>query len=736
MAKTTINPLSQTVLRQSLLKRVVFLSLYLAISTSIITAVAGYVMAGRLLKERTLNHLSVLTSVRKDALEEVLRTEREAATRIAKREDVSGVFNSTSAQSAMAATFASVRETEDAPSGITVFDHTGRVLGSMGLPMDFPDIAITATHVFPIIYDGRWEGNAVFVPLPGRKILGTRYRIEPLLPLFFNVSSLGNSASLTLAVRGQPGKIILIHGGQETIIAGEWTVADAAKQFPGIQALNAALLGSEGIGGEDLPSGEEVYVAFRTLPIFKGALVISINRNEVLMGLEALSGYLAGINAFVLGSATVFSVLLALRVTRGLHHLAKKVRKLSPGHWAFPRTIRTGDEVELLDAVVTNLTLRLRDTFGSMEEEIAARTSELRKQSMEDRAILETIEHGVILYNAKGHITGANPAAERLLGKRPRSLLGKSIAECLPLRTHRKTFSGSNHPAVCCLARHQRFRPRPDTHLCIVRDDGTLLPVLLVISPLLERRTCTGGIAVFQDVTEERQLDYMKSEFISLASHQLRTPLSVILWYIELLADKQSAHLTTEQRSYMSEMRTAAQRMTGLLDALLQVSRLEGGSIRATQRHVDLQQFLRDIAEESKELAKDRGIALTFGASGHPVRVKTDATLLSVVMQNILSNAVKYSRTGGQITLTLQASRGHAEIIVEDSGIGIPDREQQHLFQKLFRANNVHTVDATGSGLGLYISKMVMETLGGAISLKSKENKGTVVTVRLPLKAR
>jgi two-component system sensor histidine kinase VicK len=304
----------------------------------------------------------------------------------------------------------------------------------------------------------------------------------------------------------------------------------------------------------------------------------------------------------------------------------------------------------------------------------------------------------------------------------------------LPLRTHQKTFIGDNHPALRCLKQRQRFRQHPNTHLCIVRSDGTLLPVLLVVSPLIEKGKCTGGIAVFQDVTEERQLDYMKSEFIALASHQLRTPLSAILWYIELLVDNMSPKLNAEQRAYITEMHTSAKRMAGLIDALLQVSRLEGGDIQLNKKSVDMQRFLHDITEQSKDPAKDRGVALVFHSSRRSVKVRTDETLFSIVMQNILSNAVKYSKQSGQIVVTLDVRRGSAVILVEDSGIGIPEKEQQHLFQKLFRAENVHKVDATGSGLGLFISKMVMETLGGSISLKSKEGKGTTVTVRLPMK--
>ena len=445
---------------------------------------------------------------------------------------------------------------------------------------------------------------------------------------------------------------------------------------------------------------------------------------------------LAVVNLFLLGAATVLSIVIAKRFTQGLSDLSAKVMKLAPGHWDFSRTVKSGDEVELLDTVVADLTMRLRDTLGAMEEEIDVRTVELRKQSAQDRAILDTIEHGVLLFDSSGNMTEAIPAAERLLLSKSGSLKGKSAIAALPLRSHQRMLTIDHHPVERCLKHRQRFHQHPESHPCIVRVDGTLLPIVLVVSPLMEKTHCHGGIAVFQDVTEDRQLDYMKSEFISLASHQLRTPLSSILWYIELLVDAKGVKMTSEQRSYIKEMHTSAERMSGLIDALLQVSKLEGEGIRPTKKLVDLQPFLTSIADDAREQAKDKGISFSLHASGKSMKVHTDATLLSIVMQNILSNAVKYSRAGGNITITLKKTGRFAEVIVSDTGIGIPKREQQHLFQKLFRAANVHKVDATGSGLGLYISKMVMETLGGSISLKSVENKGTVVMVRLPIKGK
>src|SRR3989338_4870106 len=172
---------------------------------------------------------------------------------------------------------------------------------------------------------------------------------------------------------------------------------------------------------------------------------------------------LAVVNLFLLGAATVLSILIAKRFTQGLTDLSTKVMKLTPGHWDFSRTVKSGDEVELLDSVVADLTIRLRDTFGAMEEEIDARATELRKQSAQDRAILDTIEHGVLLFDSSGNITEANPAAERLLLSKSGSVKGKSAITALPLRSHQRMLTIDHHPVERCLKHRQRFRSEEHT---------------------------------------------------------------------------------------------------------------------------------------------------------------------------------------------------------------------------------------------------------------------------------
>ncbi len=547
--------------------------------------------------------------------------------------------------------------------------------------------------------------------------------------VLFETASIGRGAEILFAERHEDQTLTFFQRTDSASFIGSMTVTEASQRFPAARDVLQALQGGEGTRIDS-----QAIIISRVIAGQNMAFAIRMPLSSARAGIDALTVFLAGITALLLGTASVFSVIFARKMTREMHMLIEKVLHLAPGHWGFPRTIRTGDEAELLDAVVADLTKRLRDTFWGLEGEIDARTEDLREASAKDRTILDTIEHGILLFDSEGKVTGLNPAAVHLIGNRKNIILGSSADDALPLHARRKELTDKQHPVLRCIATHQRFVSRPDARLSIMRKDGTILPILLVVSPIVERGRCHGGIAVFQDITEERQIDYMKSEFISLASHQLRTPLSALLWYIELLDSSKGTRMNAEQRSYIREMETAAKRMSNLVDALLQVSRLEGGGIRPAQSIVDLSSFLGEFSDEARTTAKDGGVSVTLHVPVRPVHVRTDPTLLAIVLQNLLSNAVKYTHSGGHVAITLRKKIHDVEISVSDDGIGIPQKEQQHLFQKLFRAKNVHKVDATGSGLGLYITKMVMGTLKGSVRLKSVEGKGTEVTIRLPLK--
>jgi PAS domain S-box-containing protein len=450
------------------------------------------------------------------------------------------------------------------------------------------------------------------------------------------------------------------------------------------------------------------------------ALVLIIARTVVIVG--AL---------FVIGAGLV-AALLARRLTAPLASLSAKLRALQPGNWAFARSVRTGDEIEYLDEVIADLTARLRQTYEHLEEEVAARTQELREQYARDRTILESIRYGVVAVDTNGRIIDANPAACRMLGREGTELSGTDAVSMLHLTGKSKSFTAESHPLTRCLREREIFRASVASKLSLVPAKGEAISVTIMVTPLLERERLIGALVVFQDVTEERQMDSLKSEFISLASHQLRTPLSSIKWYTELLSQEPGAPLSDVQKSCVEEIGRSGTRMARLIDALLRVVQLEEGGLQAEKHRMNLTAFTHDIVRDWSKVAEESEHSLTSTLPHYPVEITTDPTLLSIVLQNLLSNAVKYSRPKGTIRLAMKEDDGTITITVSDTGVGIPEVDQGHLFEKFFRARNIRHLDTDGSGLGLYITRTILDALGGKVSFESKEGKGSSFTVTLP----
>jgi signal transduction histidine kinase len=224
----------------------------------------------------------------------------------------------------------------------------------------------------------------------------------------------------------------------------------------------------------------------------------------------------------------------------------------------------------------------------------------------------------------------------------------------------------------------------------------------------------------------------MKSEFISLASHQLRTPLSSIRWYAEMLTSGDNTCLSEEQRGYVQEIFTSSVRMANLIEALLHVARIESGVLVPEVHPVDLTEFLRQTCDEWQGMVREKGLTLTLSLPGHPIKTETDTVLLQIILQNLLSNALKYSEKGKSVAVSLVMQDAEAVISVTDTGIGILTEDQERVFQKFFRGKNARTIDTDGNGLGLYISRSVAKTLGADFSFVSKSGEGSTFRVSLP----
>jgi PAS domain S-box-containing protein len=241
------------------------------------------------------------------------------------------------------------------------------------------------------------------------------------------------------------------------------------------------------------------------------------------------------------------------------------------------------------------------------------------------------------------------------------------------------------------------------------------------------------SLVTLVDVTKQKEIDTAKSEFVSLASHQLRTPISGMRWSAELLLMDGVESLTKQQKRYIDRLLSSIQRMSTLVDDFLQVSRFELGTRILKEETVTLKELFDDIiAEQDAKISLNR---LQVHKEYDPsiTKIQSDLALLRMVITNLYTNAVKYSRVGGDITIGYLRQGGDLVITVKDNGMGIPMAEQQRVFSKIFRASNAIKEVPDGTGLGLYIVQKAVQTLEGRVSFVSSENMGTTFTVVIPI---
>ena len=223
----------------------------------------------------------------------------------------------------------------------------------------------------------------------------------------------------------------------------------------------------------------------------------------------------------------------------------------------------------------------------------------------------------------------------------------------------------------------------------------------------------------------------MKDEFVSLVSHELRTPLTSIRGYLELLLEE-SGDFTPEQTRFLGVVDRNSERLLDLVGDLLFLAQIDAGKLAIEHELVDLGALLEDSAEALRPIAESRGIELVTSIAPLPNRIG-DGTRLGQVLNNLLSNALKFTPEGGRVSVSLHADGDSTVVEVEDNGVGIPSAEQDRLFERFFRSSKATQAAIPGTGLGLAITKAIVEGHGGRISVASEENVGTSVRVDLPL---
>ncbi|HEU5187313.1 MAG TPA: ATP-binding protein [Candidatus Saccharimonadales bacterium] len=354
--------------------------------------------------------------------------------------------------------------------------------------------------------------------------------------------------------------------------------------------------------------------------------------------------------------------------------------------------------------------------------------------------IVDNIGEGIVALNKDANITFVNAAAESLLGFKQHSLIGQDFYGAIPLNDQfAKVIFAKDHPLARCLASGKKA----SLIATLKRSNQSKSKVLSVIfAPIVNEGKVSGAVTSLRDVTEERAVDRAKSEFVTIASHQLRTPISAISWFAEMLLSGDTGTLTQEQHDDVERIHQSSQRMARLVSEMLVVSSLE-------LHNLPIRPQPMNIASEAHKVLKDQ---LQFIHDSKTPKVKEqydkdlpeipmDADVIRSILHHIMANALKYTRADGSVSIEISkdshkitpSSQGSVAIIVSDNGYGIPKPAQGRIFSKFFRADNIKDKDTDGTGLGLYIVKALLDYVGGSISFTSEEEQGTTFVVRLPL---
>jgi PAS domain S-box-containing protein len=358
---------------------------------------------------------------------------------------------------------------------------------------------------------------------------------------------------------------------------------------------------------------------------------------------------------------------------------------------------------------------RVRDGIAALED-TQARLSRVA-------AIVQSSGDAIAATSLDGTIQSWNRGAEVMFGKTAAEMIGRNVSTIVATTITEKLRDALGRAAAGETATPFDAAARGPR--------GRHLDISLMMSPITASDGRVTAVAVIgRDITDRVQAQKMKSDFVSFVSHQLRTPLAGIKWMLELVSA--SPELSEDASEYVADARESADRLVALVNDLLDVSRLEEGRLAVAPQSVQLEEVTQSLLAELDGLVRQKSIDLTFNMESAIPPVHVDLKLIRQALANLISNAVKYTPDGGQIALAIEHDAGTVRWKIRDSGIGIPVASQARLFEKFFRADNALVIETEGTGLGLYLVRLIVTQFGGGVSCESEEGRGATFVVTLP----
>jgi two-component system sensor histidine kinase ResE len=404
---------------------------------------------------------------------------------------------------------------------------------------------------------------------------------------------------------------------------------------------------------------------------------------------------------------TIFAFFLSTRITAPLRKMREAAFEVARGKFDTKVPILTHDEIG-----------ELATAFNQMGRQLKFNMNALSQEKEQLSSILSSMADGVITFNRDGTILITNPPADRFLQYwyYEKGTLNTS-SEAIPSKV---------------MELFQRAVETEKEQMGEISLQGRHWVIL--VSPLYSNRFIRGAVAVLRDMTEERQLEKMRKDFIANVSHELRTPISMLQGYSEAIVDD-IAQTQEEKKEMARVIYDESLRMGRLVNELLDLARMEAGHIELTIEEVNLEAFINRIIHKFQGMAKDNGIRLSAVIKDDIPTASLDPDRIEQVLTNLIDNAMRHTPNGGLIELNVTSEEKGITIEVKDSGSGIPEEDLPFVFERFYKADKARTRGKSGTGLGLAIAKNIIEAHRGTISVQSKFGQGTTFSCWLPRKS-
>jgi two-component system sensor histidine kinase VicK len=469
----------------------------------------------------------------------------------------------------------------------------------------------------------------------------------------------------------------------------------------------------ENLAAKDYRGQQAIGVA-KSIGFADWILATKMDQKEAFAPVAQLRNTLLSIVVGISLCIIIIALYFTRSFTRPILSLARVSRLIGKGDLSARINFQRQDELGALGQSINAMGLNLKEFVTHIEAE---------RNRLE--VILNSTTEGILAIDKNGTIIIANQAAAELTQLSIDMIVGKDIHQ-----TFRWIHSSRPYDINYGTPGNNAYND-----LQYVSPAGSIHYVKLIVAQVSseQEQKAAQTIVTIHDETKSRELENMKIDFVSMAAHELRTPLAATRGYLELISYKGGEHISPDIAKYLHQALKSTSELGGLINNLLDVTRIERGTLTFHPTRLDLAADLAQAVQDARFSAADKHIMLSYNGAANGSFVIADQIAIHEVINNLISNAIKYTPDGGHIEVSLNQNQSQYIVDVKDTGIGIPKAAMANLFTKFYRVHGGLNSGSTGTGLGLFIAKSIIERHGGTITVESQEGIGSVFTFMLPI---